>query len=242
MLISTPVTSSKTHSSSIIIFIRLTPARMASYIWPSFIVWGLDRLIRAIRLVLFNHSYFGLKSGSGTMDASTELLSDHLVRLTMNRPPHFHWAPGQTAYLILPSVSSLPFEAHPFTIASLDSSLLEDKTATKLDEKALGKSAPYWKELVFLINVRDGFTKRLKEISIQKGKVKTFIDGPYGPSPNLSQYDTSVLIAGKSFPQCSSVARNHNWDRRVWGFIYFTSATQYFRVSLIFSLFLNGIF
>ncbi|KAH7925260.1 hypothetical protein BV22DRAFT_1011594 [Leucogyrophana mollusca] len=177
------------------------------WIWPSFVFWALDRFIRVCRLVVFNYSYFGWKSGSGTMDATTELLSEHVVRLRLRRPPHFHWAPGQTAYLIMPSVSRLPFEAHPFTIASLDSSLFasvptgakaesNEQLSDKHHPEDLGPSSPFWKELVFLINVREGFTKRLQEVAATNGKVKVFVDGPYGPSPNLGSYDTSVLIAG----------------------------------------------
>ncbi|KAG1731763.1 ferric reductase NAD binding domain-containing protein [Suillus lakei] len=175
------------------------------WIWPSFVFWALDRFIRMVRLVVFNHSYFGFKSGSGTMDAATEMLSDDVVRLRLRRPPHFHWSPGQTAYLILPSVSTLPFEAHPFTIASFDSSLLsttttEDQSGSdeNYDTHVLGSSAPFWKELVFLVNVHGGFTKKLKEVAATNGKVKVFVDGPYGPSPDLGSYDTSVLVAGGS--------------------------------------------
>lgn len=173
-----------------------TSPRLDYYIWPSFLVWGLDRFIRLLRLVIFNYSYFGLKSGSGTMDATVELLSDHFVRMTLHRPSHFHWSPGQTAYLILPTVSKLPFEAHPFTIASVDSSLFQQENHTDGNDAKLDDSSPYWKELVFLINVREGFTKQLKTAATQKRKVKVFVDGPYGPSPNLSSFNTSILVAG----------------------------------------------
>ncbi|KAG2151649.1 ferric reductase NAD binding domain-containing protein [Suillus bovinus] len=169
------------------------------WIWPSFVFWAFDRFIRAIRLVVFNHSYFGFKSGTGTMDAATELLSEGVIRLRLCRPPHFHWSPGQSAYLIMPSVSTLPFEAHPFTIASFDSSLLSTASAEDRPSRDVtGPSAPFWKELVFLVNVRGGFTKKLKEIAARKETVKVFVDGPYGPSPDLSSYDTSVLVAGGS--------------------------------------------
>ncbi|KAG2138486.1 ferric reductase NAD binding domain-containing protein [Suillus clintonianus] len=180
---------------------------VAYWIYPCFVIWGLDRLIRFIRLVMFNHSYFGFGSGS-TMDATAELLSDDFVRLRFHRPSHFHWTPGQTAYLIMPSVSRLPFEAHPFTIASFNSKLFdapkeqnptsEKYTQISIAEGSLGSSAPFWKELVFFINVREGFTARLKDAALKGDKVKVFVDGPYGPSPNLSSYDTSVLIAGGS--------------------------------------------
>jgi hypothetical protein len=99
----------------------------------------------------------------------------------------------------MPSVSTLPFEAHPFTIASFDSSLLS--TASAEDQSSgevLGSSAPFWKELVFFVNVQGGFTKKLKEVAAKKGTVKVFVDGPYGPSPDLGSYDTSVLVAGGS--------------------------------------------
>ncbi|KAK0451298.1 FAD-binding domain-containing protein [Desarmillaria tabescens] len=160
-----------------------------SYVWPSFIIWGLDRVIRMLRVVVFNHSYFGFKAGHGTFDASVERLSEHFVRLTLKRPPHFHWRPGQTAYLITPGVSRLPFEAHPFTIASYDSSYDSTEKSTDVEK---GSDS----ELVFLVNVREGFTHRLATIGTDKGTVKVFVDGPYGPSPDLSSFNTSVFVAG----------------------------------------------
>jgi predicted ferric reductase len=180
-------------------YFHTSGAHGSYWIWPSFVIWASDRFIRMVRFVVFNHSYFGFKSGTGTMDAATELLSEDLIRLRLRRPSHFHWSPGQSAYLTMPSVSTLPFEAHPFTIASFDSSLLS--TASAEDQSSgevLGSSAPFWKELVFFINVQGGFTKKLKEVAARKGTVKVFVDGPYGPSPDLGSYDTSVLVAGGS--------------------------------------------
>ncbi|KAG1725636.1 uncharacterized protein EDB91DRAFT_1087050 [Suillus paluster] len=176
------------------------------WIYPCFVIWGLDRLIRVLGIAVFNHSYFGFKSGS-MMDATVELLSDDFVRLRFHRPSHFRWSPGQTAYLIMPTVSRLPFEAHPFTIASFNSNLFDvlqvqqpqgERYTTQITEQDLGSSAPFWKELVFFVNVKKGFTARLKEAASKGEKVKVFIDGPYGPTPNLGSYDTSVLIAGGS--------------------------------------------
>ena len=151
---------------------------------------------------------FNFKYGSeSATDATAELLSDDFVRLRFPRPSHFHWAPGQTAYLIMPSASRLPFEAHPFTIASSDSSrfdvleepTVQDKISTSLSERSLSyTTAPFWNEVVFFINVRKGFTARLKETALKGGKIKVFVDGPYGPSPDMGSYDTSVLIAGLS--------------------------------------------
>lgn len=125
------------------------------------------------------------------MDATVELLSPHFVRLRLRRPAHFHWEPGQTAYLTMPEVSGLPFEAHPFTIASID-------TGSECTEKSVNDElTPYWKELVFFINVHGGFTKKLGEVAIKEGTVKTFVDGPYGHVSDLSIEDTVVLVAGE---------------------------------------------
>ena len=171
--------------------------RVTGWFELSFLIWGFDRLIRFIRLVVFNHSYFGFKKGSGTMDATAELLSPDLVCLRLRRPSHFHWSPGQTAYLIMPGVSTIPFEAHPFTISSIDTT--RDGTqgeVTPVTDESFIEIEPHWKELVFFINVHGGFTRKLGDVARKGEKVKVFVDGPYGKSPDLTDYDTSVLIAG----------------------------------------------
>ncbi|KAJ8593313.1 hypothetical protein M405DRAFT_924092 [Rhizopogon salebrosus TDB-379] len=48
---------------------------------------------------------------------------------------------------------------------------------------------------ITLCNVRKGFTARFKEVALKGDKVRAFVDGPYGRSPSLVSYDTSVLIA-----------------------------------------------
>ncbi|THU82061.1 hypothetical protein K435DRAFT_934828 [Dendrothele bispora CBS 962.96] len=140
-----------------------------AYIWPCFLIWGLDRFVRIIRLVTCNHSYFSPLSKSSEMEASTKLITSDLICLTIQRPPHFNWSPGQFAYLVAPGVSLLPFEGHPFTI-----------------------------ELVFLINVRDGFTKRLHEVATKGETIKVLLDGPYGSRVDVDTFDNIVLVAGGS--------------------------------------------
>ncbi|KZT71188.1 iron reductase [Daedalea quercina L-15889] len=163
--------------------------RTGSYIWPSFLVWALDRFIRAVRIIFANHLYLSWSGKRAHLDASVELLSPHFMRVRIARPPHFRWKPAQTAFLMMPTVSTLPSESHPFTISSI---------VGQDTEKALGKDAPYWNELVFLINVRNGFTKRLAKVA-EKGKpIKVLIEGPYGHTPDLTNDDTAVLVSGGS--------------------------------------------
>ncbi|KAH9915446.1 ferric reductase NAD binding domain-containing protein [Epithele typhae] len=184
--------------------------KLGMWIWPSFLLWALDRFVRLARVVYYNHLYFGFHKTAHRLDASVELLSPHFVRLHIQRPAHFSWTPGQTAFLIMPTVSSFPLEAHPFTIASVDSRYqlegapktpslppsptTEDKAAAAADPDA----APFWKELVFLINIRGGFTRQLARAAQTGAKVKVLIDGPYGFSPDLDADDTVVLVAGGS--------------------------------------------
>ncbi|THH14579.1 hypothetical protein EW146_g5768 [Bondarzewia mesenterica] len=160
-----------------------------SYLWPSLFLWGLDRFLRVVRVVVFNHSYFGLKSGLGTFNANAEVAAPGFVRLTFQRPKHLHWTAGQSAFLTMPGVSTLPFESHPFTIANADVSREKHGDA----EKSSGG-----KDIMFIVNTREGFTKRLMDIAKVGGSLKVFMDGPYGSPPRLRGFDTTVLIAGGS--------------------------------------------
>ena len=127
------------------------------------------------------------------LDGTTELLSESVIRVKVRRPDSFRWSPGQFAYLIMPSVSRLPFEAHPFSIASVDSSLFVPD--------AKGEEHSYAKELVFLIGVKSGFTRRLKDVAARGERVKVYIDGPYGEGVDSGCYNTSLLIAGMFLTQ-----------------------------------------
>ncbi|KAI0828502.1 iron reductase [Trametes gibbosa] len=176
------------------------------YVWPCFAIWGLDRAMRLARLIFYNHLYFGFSSTAHRLDASVELLSPHLVRLHLKRPPHFRWTPGQTAYVAMPGVSRFPIESHPFTIASVDArydlNAVSEKAVVDVEKVADADSDAdgtlYWNELVFLIHVREGYTRRLADCAARGEKVKVLIDGPYGFSPNLDGDDTVILVAGSS--------------------------------------------
>jgi ferric-chelate reductase len=113
-----------------------------------------------------------------------ERLSADTVRLTLTRA--VSWTAGQHAYLALPSVSGLPTEAHPFTIASAPGAL--DGTAD-----------PAERELSFVIRARGGVTRRMLELA-ERGtcSVPVLLDGPYGSPPDLAGFSTVMLVAGRS--------------------------------------------
>jgi len=146
------------------------------------IIWGLEYFIRLVRLAIINFGYLNPWSSQASkkeLDAVVEVLSPHLLRVTIHRSNHFNWRPGHSAYVSFPSVSAFPFESHPFTISTIDSTSGDNV-------------------LVFLIGVHNGFTKRLlQETQTSSDKTyKVFLNGPYGSPPLLMGYQTVILIAG----------------------------------------------
>lgn len=174
-----------THIAFMLIFlvggyIHLHEQGYGFYVWPALLVWGLDRSFRLIRLLW--HNRYNVESCSKAQ-AMVELLTPDTIRLTFKRK--FHWKPGQHAYVSVPKISTLPSEAHPFTIASIADNLDD----TKSDEK----------DVVFLIRTRSGFTRQLRAFAESgESKIAAYVDGPYGSPPNLHRYSTCVLVAGGS--------------------------------------------
>ncbi|KAF8076261.1 FAD-binding domain-containing protein [Lyophyllum atratum] len=150
------------------------------YIWPALMLWALDRVLRLAR-VLYNNRVWTRANPEHSL-ATVELLAEDTIRLTLRR--RFMWTPGQHAYVILPSISNLPTEAHPFSIASIP------EHCEGTDEM----------DVVFLIRGRTGFTERLRKHAIKndRSSVPALLDGPYGYPPDLRGFSTCILIAGGS--------------------------------------------
>ncbi|EPQ51513.1 hypothetical protein GLOTRDRAFT_132881 [Gloeophyllum trabeum ATCC 11539] len=189
------------------------------WIIACFAIWAFDRLVRVLRV-----SYFSLASrfskshppsapSSATSfetRATVELLTPHHVSLRLQRPRGFHWAPGQTAYLMAPGVSVLPWEAHPFTIGSVDESRYADSDARAVEEEGDassmekkghgdGEEKGAADELVFIIGLMQGFTGRLGKRVLggeSRRHVTALTEGPYGDGEDVIGYDTVVLVAG----------------------------------------------
>ena len=90
---------------------------------------------------------------------------------------------GQHIWLRIPSAGHTSFaESHPFAIASWGNT-------------QNGKA----KEVTLLIDVRAGFTRKLKMLanleSTNTQRFNAYIDGPYGLSPRAEEYGTVILYA-----------------------------------------------
>ena len=155
--------------------------RVPYYGWPSMVLWGLEHFLRLVRIVVYNFSYinpFGSKS-TASQDATVDVLTESVLRVTIHRPSYFHWRPGQSVYLSFPSVNAYPLQSHPFTIATID------------DTTSSGE-----KKLIFIFRVRNGFTKRLMHVASPDATYKVSINGPYSSPPILVGYNAVILIAG----------------------------------------------
>jgi ferric-chelate reductase len=168
------------------------------YVWPSVLMWGVDRLLRAARTLVFNFGYFSIKRAA-TLDANVEVLSPDFLRIKLRRPDHIHWTPGQCAYLTIPGLSTL--DAHPFTISTIDMPPPSKTSTMHFDKEASYESLDHLdesKQLTFLVRVHKCFTKLVRNATHDDESMKIFFDGPYGEPPLLKGFETVVLIAGTS--------------------------------------------
>ncbi|KIJ54636.1 hypothetical protein M422DRAFT_200498 [Sphaerobolus stellatus SS14] len=158
--------------------------------YPTFVFWAFDRFVRVIRIG-WNH-YRSATSAK----AYGDILGDgSVIRLTLRRK--ITWKAGHHFLISMPTISTTPWETHPFTIANIPS----DRSLSGLTAKPLKNEH----DMVFFIKVRDGFTKLLSDAIKKKknasgGEVQLpiFLEGPYGHAPEVDIYGNVVLIAGGS--------------------------------------------
>jgi ferric-chelate reductase len=164
-------------------------------------MWCTDLFLRLIRILAYSYRQLFKPSSITKYSASVEVIALGFIRLTVPRPNLFHWRPGQTVSIMLPTVAL--GQVHPFTIASVNRPRLSSTSITSpVDEKAStsDEAVDYERNLVFLIKVRDGFTKTLfNKVESTPAKERSFpvlLDGPYSSPPLLLGYETVLLIAG----------------------------------------------
>lgn len=164
---------------------------LRTYVYPGFIFWAFDRFSRLARLVVLNT--LSLPRVSDAKNFSTiERISNDTVRLSVRRSKNAltSWRAGQHFFIIIPGVSALPWEAHPFTPATI-------ANKAGIDSDGSGDRTV---QLDFIIRGRGGFTghllRRASEGGGQPISDMILVDGPYGQPPELGIFDTAILIAG----------------------------------------------
>ncbi|CCM02380.1 uncharacterized protein FIBRA_04475 [Fibroporia radiculosa] len=137
--------------------------------------------------------------------AHAELLSGRTIRLRLITPGYIPWAPGQHFLLRIPAISQVT--THPFTTATICDQTVSDEG----------------RELVFLVRAKNGWTKRLWDLTAQcmaqglscapgeslptgyrahTGGVlmRAYVDGPFGSAVRARwcSYSTVLIVAGGS--------------------------------------------
>ncbi|QKX63229.1 uncharacterized protein TRUGW13939_10398 [Talaromyces rugulosus] len=156
-----------------------------TYIWPCVAVWALDRVMRIGRLGVLN-----LSKLQATIRYNKDADSIHLTV-----PVHGISRPRAGSYYSLYSVNGLKFwESHPFTLMSWN-----EVGAKRTKDAAL--------KLRFLVRPNDGFTARLRdhvsqktythtEIGTSEVSIRIAVEGPYGHTFNISNYQNVLMIMG----------------------------------------------
>lgn len=168
------------------------------WIYPGIGLWAADRLFRILRLVILNKLWTVIPTPTASNLPSTAtltLLTPSTLKVSFQTPAAvLQWTAGQHFYVVMPGMARLPWEAHPFTAATVPG----------------GKGGSESGELTFIVRVRDGFTKRMKErvdkerkaqgLGVEaecKIEVKAAVEGPYGQARPLDLYDGVLIVAGE---------------------------------------------
>lgn len=118
-----------------------------------------------------NHSKFGSRSQVNRVENRK---AARLI-IPVNRP--FTVKPGMVLYLWAPGVSLFSiFQTHPFYIGWWDNN-------------SNGKAT----SITLLVGKQNGFTRRLIEHPAES--FLTWIEGPYGTTQNIDQYNRALLVA-----------------------------------------------
>ena len=147
------------------------------WIWSCVGIWAFDRLARFLRLSVLSYNAFKDTNAEAIVTGG----ENGLIRLTVTAPFMLFPRPGQYYFLYNP-LSLTPWENHPFTLASWD--------------HEYGKT-----KLHFLIAVRGGATSRLRRKIVENHsptRMRVLVEGPYGHTEPVNQYERVLFIAGGS--------------------------------------------
>ncbi|KAM0413227.1 hypothetical protein ACHAPD_008320 [Fusarium lateritium] len=173
-------------------------------VWIPVLVWLLDRVIRAVRVIAFNPKFWE----TGALITYNE--DARMIRVVVPVSSSFYKTdPGTFYYLTVLNKRSF-WESHPFTVASVS----EPETYALSDRAPLLGHTSYsteemspeyektQREMTFLIRPYDSFTSRLKQYAEKEqpkpAKVRVAIDGPYGKTLPLERFDKVLFIVGGS--------------------------------------------
>lgn len=203
--------------------IRIYDGEYEPYLWPCVAFWVFDHFVRLTRLVILNYKTAFLGHTKFLVAYSADA---DIIRITVT--PSFHLKPtaGAHYYLYLPTMLKA-MGNHPFTMSSwtmagtrsqrtsiIDQplSLAHEKDispAVHTTEAEVNSESNGSMEVVaqstqihFVIRPYRGLTARLRDEVLKTGQGSKeytgFIEGPYGESHPVLDYNTILFIAGGS--------------------------------------------
>ncbi len=132
--------------------------------------------------------------------ARAQLLPGRTVRLTVHTPRAVRWLPGQHVFLTVPSVGR--FEAHPYTVASID-----ERAYGILPMGGHAMLPSEGSELVLVVRAQKGFSRNLwrhveaerKKQHVQQGiELRALVSWPLGSAGRVDwgNHDSLVIVCG----------------------------------------------
>lgn len=137
-------------------------------VYPVFAVWGVDRLVRVIRLCWF-----------GFPLAKVELVADDAVKVTVPKTKYWKSVPGGHAWLHF-ALGWYFWQSHPFTFVEAES---ED-----------GKQIIFYCKVKNGVTKKIG--KRLANIPGRSIFMRVGVEGPYGETSPVSRHSSVTYLAG----------------------------------------------
>ena len=202
--------------------------------------WKWILAVGVVWLVEISYRTLTYMFGHGrTFIAEAELLPSRVTKLVVERPPGFHFSPGDWVFVKIPAVAST--EWHPFTISSAPemsgqftlhirglgqwTNSLYRMFQAEYEERqsqGRGQSSPFRR------NQRTERTERSEAAEVEKElsdktaparPLEIFVDGPFGsPASNIFRAEHAVLIStGIGVTPFASILQSimwRHWQRR----------------------------
>ncbi|KAL6856373.1 ferric reductase like transmembrane component domain-containing protein [Trichoderma novae-zelandiae] len=179
--------------------------------WIPAFIWAFDRAMRLLRVIVYNPGRWS------TTALASYSQSANIIRLSIPVDKALYTPrPGNYFYLTVLDDKRF-WESHPFTIASLSGDLPQKAefsdenegvpllaSATNPPEAGVDRIdvEPQKHHMTFLIRPYDGLSGRLRDVladeQVPPAPIRVLVDGPYGHTQRLHQYQRVLFIAGGS--------------------------------------------